>query len=325
MRSLKRKIFSAVSCVGVAIGLSGCVVEGVEKHLFSTVVDPRLEEGQLELYLSLAQPKDDSTTLVNGKYPALVYVHGGGWGTGTRGDYTSMITKSAERGYVAITVDYRLTNISYETPDENDRDVLFPWPAQIEDVVCAVSWLKENADTYNVDVNSIGIVGGSAGGQIALMLADAPSDAYGTEHCDYEINSSVKAVASWAGPADITTWWDNGGLARNMVRGLLNMNAPSQTVAQLELDPVNQPFIDAMRMASPIENATGDVPVLQLQGSIDGTVQPNVTQNYADHLDGIGRENQYSVFEGGNHVFNGVKEEADATMFTWFDEQLKDQ
>jgi len=91
--------------------------------------------------------------------PALVIVHGGGWNAGDKRDrpYRSMLLDYALKGYVTISVNYRLTREA-------------PLPACIEDVKCAVRWLKAHAKEYRVDTSRIAAYGHSAGAHLVLML-----------------------------------------------------------------------------------------------------------------------------------------------------------
>ncbi len=81
----------------------------------------------------------------NAPRPAIVVVHGGGWrgGDKQRGQWVRVPAQYASDGYVAMSVNYRLTGEA-------------PWPAQIEDVKAAVRWLRAHAEKYGVDVDRIG-------------------------------------------------------------------------------------------------------------------------------------------------------------------------
>src|SRR5580700_3664307 len=116
--------------------------------------------GTEDLKLDLARPEHSA-----GLLPGLVYIHGGGWKGGSRNGYRNEIREAAQRGYVAVTVEYRLTD-----PDKHGK-AKYPFPAQLEDVKCAVRWLRANAGKYHVDPKRIGATGESAGGHLSLLLA----------------------------------------------------------------------------------------------------------------------------------------------------------
>jgi len=81
--------------------------------------------------LDLIMPRERGET----KRPALVFVHGGGWSGGdkTQGMLNSGPIDYARKGYVCISVNYRLTREA-------------PFPACLEDVKCSVRWLRAHAE-----------------------------------------------------------------------------------------------------------------------------------------------------------------------------------
>jgi acetyl esterase/lipase len=91
------------------------------------------------------------------KAPLVVLVHGGGWRSGSRANLAPLAARLAARGYAAATVSYRLSGQAR-------------YPAAIEDVRDAVSWLRERAGSYGLDPRRVAIAGGSAGGQIASLV-----------------------------------------------------------------------------------------------------------------------------------------------------------
>jgi acetyl esterase/lipase len=100
------------------------------------------------------------------RLPAIVIVHGGGWRSGSKRSrvYRTMALYYANKGYVTASVEYRLTGEA-------------PFPACIEDVKCAVRWLRSHAAEYHIDPDSIGAFGHSAGAHLVLMLAMCPPSA----------------------------------------------------------------------------------------------------------------------------------------------------
>jgi acetyl esterase/lipase len=96
--------------------------------------------------------------------PAILHIHGGGMISGRAQNMTSFCqTVAAELDCVIVNVDYRL---SPETP--------FPGP--VEDNYAALLWLYRNADTLGVDRKRIAVMGESAGGGLAALVAIAARD-----------------------------------------------------------------------------------------------------------------------------------------------------
>lgn len=86
-------------------------------------------------------------------------VHGGGWQGSSKDNLVAEARALAMLGYVAVSVDYRLAPKHL-------------YPAAVEDVVDVVSWLraKPQVEEWSIDPARIGILGASAGGNIAAMV-----------------------------------------------------------------------------------------------------------------------------------------------------------
>ncbi len=165
----------------------------------------------VDLKLDLARPGKGK-----GPYPALVFIHGGGWRSGGRWNNTSYIREAAGRGYVAVTVDYRLTSVS------DGPKAKYPFPAQIHDVKCAVRWLRANAEKYNVDPARIGAYGYSAGGHLALLLGLTDSSDGLEGNCgNLNFSSKVQAVVSRSGSTDLLGLFETEYADRSAVMRLV--------------------------------------------------------------------------------------------------------
>ena len=121
--------------------------------------DIAYREGNDAWKLDLAMPKERG----DAPRPAIVYIHGGGWTKGDkRGKGIGAVLHYAAKGYVCISVNYRL---------DVDKK------ACVEDVKCATRWLRAHAEEYNLDPDRLGAAGNSEGGHLALMLAVCPASA----------------------------------------------------------------------------------------------------------------------------------------------------
>jgi acetyl esterase/lipase len=110
------------------------------------------EGGGRDLKLTLYYPIEGQ-----GPYPAVVFIHGGGWLAGQPGHFARQATYLAAHGYVCACIEYRLSG-----------EALFP--AAIEDCKCAIRWMRGfAARQYQVDPERIAVSGGSAGGHLALL------------------------------------------------------------------------------------------------------------------------------------------------------------
>ena len=166
--------------------------------------------------LDLAMPENFGTT----PRPAIVFVHGGGWCGGSKQElvYRSLLLDYAFQGYLTVSVEYRL-----------DQEAAFP--ACIEDVKCAVRWLRAHAKEYNVNPDKIGAYGHSAGAHLVLMLAmSADNKSLEGDGGWNEYSSRVNVVVGGSTPTQIVAgranwnkpeWWPIGYISKNMVPMLL--------------------------------------------------------------------------------------------------------
>ncbi|HEY7510349.1 MAG TPA: alpha/beta hydrolase [Vicinamibacteria bacterium] len=95
----------------------------------------------------------------DGPFPAVVLVHGGGWEAGDKVTYvTPLFAPLARAGLAWFSIDYRLT------PDVRH-------PEQMDDLRRAVAWVRAHAGRFRVDPTRLAVVGESASGQMAALLA----------------------------------------------------------------------------------------------------------------------------------------------------------
>ncbi|MFT7301600.1 MAG: arylsulfatase A [Akkermansiaceae bacterium] len=93
-----------------------------------------------------------------GELPAIVCIHGGGWGKGSKINHTKPAQALAVKGFVTATISYRLSGEA-------------PFPAQIQDCKAAVRFLRAHAKEYGINSEKIGAIGHSAGGHLVALLA----------------------------------------------------------------------------------------------------------------------------------------------------------
>ena len=109
-------------------GIPAALLAGLESHANLTYA----RYGERELQLDLYRPKERAQPL-----PAIVCIHGGGWFKGERSSMTQLAQALAARGYVAVTISYRLSGEA-------------KFPAAIQDAKAAVRWLRANAEKFGV-------------------------------------------------------------------------------------------------------------------------------------------------------------------------------
>lgn len=93
--------------------------------------------------------------------PCLLFLHGGGWAVADLDCYDQMLRHLCDlSGLRFLALDYRLA------PEH-------PFPAALEDGAAALAWMRAKADALGADPGRLGLVGDSAGGNLAAVLAQS--------------------------------------------------------------------------------------------------------------------------------------------------------
>jgi acetyl esterase/lipase len=178
-------------------------------------VDAMAEDFTVATRADIVFAEHDGTKLIGDLYapkgrdkaPVLVAVHGGGWQVGTRKSYAHWGPYLAENGYAVFSIDYRLSKPGAKT-----------YPAAVYDVKAAVQYVRAKAADLGVDPERIAMIGDSAGGHLAALVALAGEEpAYSSEYRNdpYAATSpKVKAVVGVYGVYDMQRQWEHDQLAR---------------------------------------------------------------------------------------------------------------
>lgn len=196
----------------------------------------------------------------DGPHPAVLIIHGGGWSKGDKAQKREQVigTTLAEAGYVCMSINYALQ------PIEGPKI----WPKPLDDCRVAVDWLRNHPD---VDPSRIGVIGGSAGGHLALILGATDNE--------------IKAVVSMYAPLGDEDW---------AIERLAGADAAirEQIAVYKHLDQ-------------------SDPPVLILHGTEDKTVPIEASQSLAAMLAETGIEHEFVTVDGAPHTFDLQPEQQD--------------
>ena len=188
--------------------------------------------------------------------PLLVFIHGGAWKSGKRSDYLVYLVDFAKRGYVTASVSYRLLADS-------------TYPACAEDIRDAIKWFFRNGKKYGYDPDRIALIGGSAGGHLAML------GGYGwgeTDEVSDSIHHKIKAVVDIYGPADLTTEYAR---KHPLVTSFIARSYEDSPGLYSEASPVI--YLDK-----------NDPPTLILHGTSDRLVPVSQSDNLKSQLDSLG-------------------------------------
>jgi acetyl esterase/lipase len=132
--------------------------------------------------LDIYQPLGRKGGTDAGRRPVVVFFYGGNWQTGSKSDYAFLGESLAAKGFVVVLPDYRLyPEVKY--------------PAFLDDGANAVRWTFAHIAEYGGDPARVSLMGHSAGGYIAVMLAVDPAFLG-------DARAKLRSVVGLAGPYD---------------------------------------------------------------------------------------------------------------------------
>jgi acetyl esterase/lipase len=142
-------------------------------------------EKKLDIYYKPANNSSKPT-------PVVININGGGWNKGNKESQTGFST-FFKAGFAVVNISYRLTAEATA-------------PAAVEDARCALIFTLKNAVQYNFDVNKIVVMGGSAGGHLALMAGLLGNNTVFDNNCKGFDTIIVAAIIDKYGITDVWDW-----------------------------------------------------------------------------------------------------------------------
>jgi len=221
-------------------------------------------EGKMDIYLP---PKD------KGPSPVVINIHGGGWNKGVKESQTGFST-FFKKGFAVANIEYRLTGQATA-------------PAAVEDTRCALIYLIKNAAALNIDVNRIVIMGGSAGGHLALMGGLLGNDHRFDGNCPGVQHIKVAAIIDKYGITDVWDWGYGKNLTSKSATRWLGDKANDKEFA-MSVSPVNY-----VTKNSP--------PIFIVHGNADPTVPYQQSVELYKKLQELGVQSEFITVEGGLH------------------------
>ncbi len=244
----------------------------VETFVDYGFIEPNItyaKAGDIELKLDVYRPKvKDPKPL-----PTLVFIHGGGWRRGTKEIYSLRVLPWMEMGWNVVNVEYRMTPIAKA-------------PAAVEDSVCALRWVRDNAAKYAFDPGKIVVSGQSAGGHLALMSGMAVNDSAFTSNCPGG-PMRVAAIVNWFGITDVA----------DLLDGENKMEFAQQWIGEGRFG--DKALTD---LVSPLTHMRKDLPpIITIHGDADPTVPYSHAVRLHEALTKVGAANELFTVKGGTH------------------------
>ncbi|MFJ2261727.1 alpha/beta hydrolase fold domain-containing protein [Streptomyces sp. NPDC087844] len=243
-------------------------------------------DGHRPLELDLWLPEKPT-----GPLPVIVFVHGGAWRTGLRGDpgpafrswRPGPFARLVQAGFAVACPGYRLSGEAVH-------------PAQVDDLSAALAWLHARSGELGLDTARTVLWGESAGGHLAALLAL-------TSHRRSPSAPPVTGCVTWYAPTDLLA--------------LVKDPADGHTFAAMLVGGAPADVPDRTRDASPLHHVTADAPpFLVLHGTGDNVIPSDQGVRLAAALREVGVPADLRLIDGADHLWYGLSDVEVERCFT---------
>lgn len=188
IRPMKVRFIAGCWVCGMNVAVTAICCAGDQPVIATNI--SYLGAGRTEM-LDLYRPKAGGDASLFG---AVVWIHGGGWVGGDKAAAREKEIGSvlSQAGYVCASINYRMGPGA--------------WPTNLFDCKNAVRFLRAHAKEYNIDPARIAVMGGSAGGHLALMVGLTANEPDLEPKAPYPgVSDSVSAIGNFYGITDLAT------------------------------------------------------------------------------------------------------------------------
>jgi acetyl esterase/lipase len=212
--------------------------------------------------------------VADGPSPTVVLFYGGEFREGDKERMAQPAAALAEKGYVVVTPNYRLSDEA-------------TFPAALIDAKAAVEWCRAEGEGYGIDSRRIATVGHSAGGNLATLVS-VTADEPGFEPEAYPgVSSAVQAAVGWAGVYDLAF-----------------PDGPDPECHVQYLGGTREDVPEAYEFASPMgQTDLQTPPTLVVHGDDDDALPLDQARRYAESVDAL-TTGELVVFEDAGHMFS---------------------
>lgn len=230
--------------------------------------------------------------------PGIIVIHGGGFNDGdkARSRELNIAENLTLKGYVCMSINYKLRRMQGQVS----------WPQSVYDAKAAVRYLRQEAAALGVDPDRIGVIGCSAGCNLAMMLATtSPADGFDAVKGEpyQDVSARVTCAVGFYGAVDLMNYHD------------MKMFAKTREEAP-ELYKKGSPitYLDAK-----------DAPMLLVHGTADLTVPLSQSETYLKIAKEKGARCALEVIPDAPHTFDLQPKQRDLRplVTAFFDQHLK--
>ncbi len=219
--------------------------------------------------------------------PAMIYIHGGGWKVGSKKNVPPWLKQGVDEGqFSVVSVEYRFTDVA-------------PHPAQTNDCLRAIQFVRHSSRKWNIDPERLGATGGSAGGHLSLYVAlhDDVANPAASDPVQ-RASSRVACAVGFAGPTD---WRLLADIPHEhpAFRELLGYE-PSTPFARMKPDSIED--------VSPVTFVSqDDPPIMIVHGGADKVVPLQHAVQLHERLKDAGVTSELIVVKGAGHGVAGAR------------------
>jgi acetyl esterase/lipase len=230
--------------------------------------------------------------------PGIIVIHGGGFNDGdkARNRELNISENLTLKGYVCMSINYKLRRTQGQVT----------WPQSVHDAKAAVRYLRKEAANLGVDPEKIGVIGCSAGCNLAMMLAaTGPADGFDAVKGEpyQDVSARVTCAVGFYGAVDLMNYHD------------MKMFAKTREEAP-----------ELYKKGSPITYLdTKDPPMLLVHGTADVTVPLSQSETYVRIAKEKGAPCALEVIPDAPHTFDLQPKQRDLRplVTAFFDQHLK--
>lgn len=246
---------------------------GTKNVEIQTVAYKKNSEGQ-SLKLTIASPS--SGNMPGSGFPILFAIHGGGWVRFDRTNILSDLSSFPAQGYAVVAPDYTLAT---------NRNA--SWPNNLKDLQDAIDWILVNGDSLGLDTTDITLLGQSAGGHLATMLAIAESG-----NLDAANGPVVDGLIDISGPVNLPALVGSSTFAAGRAKTMLGQSFDANPALWNEASPI-----------ALLQNNTNVImpPVLIIQGTQDPVVPMEQSTGLFNQLQKMALPVRMESIQGAGH------------------------